>query len=633
MLWPAVVLYLAERTHPGTFMAELVVKGIHDSQQLRLPLNERSAMVLGRGERADLAVPWDLLISRRHAQIRWTGEKLQVRKLDTGRNDILYRGRACPEFEMDLGEEFQIGKTTFRFESLQTVAEPAWPLHQPGLEMLSDGGFQTPARWLEVLSRLPRTIANSSTDEDFARCVVSIVLETLPRVDTVAVLHLMGMETGAPTHLRSLCWDSRKPESSNFQISRTIVKECLQRQQSLIHLWNAADSNPGTGTGILYTQSDIFDWTFCVPMITQEASWGWCLYMSGFLDCEALPVLQGREQLHEELRFVELLAQFIGALRDLRLLENRKEGRKQFFPPAIRDHLSSAGGDSMLRPRENDISVLFCQFRQTAETRKAQSAELVASARSTTGHSRKSPKGLLPEVDLSELTKSVERNFQVMSQSIFAHQGVMADFQGDSCMSFWGWPLPTNDGPLPACRTALAMRRAQLQHPALRQARLICGIAHGPGLAGQIGTEDQCKMGVFGHVVNLGSRLRSMARQIKAGILLDAAAGEYVKEHLPRSEGRSRKLGQFRPKGMEQSTTVYELLLPVEIDPTISDQHLADFEGAVELISRGDWEEAKQLLHSLPSEDPCKHFLIMMIAINDYIPPSRWDGVFSLLAK
>jgi adenylate cyclase len=610
-------------------MAELVVKGIHDSQQLRLPLTERSVMVLGRGERADLAVPWDLLISRRHAQVRWYGEKLQVRKLDTGRNDILYRGRSCDDFELDLGEEFQIGKTTFRFEAPQAIPEPAWPLGNSGVDVLSDGGFQTPSRWLEVLSRLPRTIANSTTDEDFARCVVSIVLETLPRVDTAAVLHLMGMESGAPTHLRSLCWDSRKPESSNFQISRTLVKECLQRQQSLIHLWNADNSNAEP----IYTQSDIFDWTFCVPMITQEASWGWCLYMSGFLDCGALPILEGREQLHEELRFVELLAQFIGALRDLRLLESRKEGRKQFFPPAIRDHLSGMGGDSILRPRENDISVLFCQFRGHAEGRNSHSTVLVPQVRSAQAHSPKSQSALATATDLSEFSKSVERHFQVMSSSIFAQHGVMADFQGDSCMAFWGWPLPTNDGPLPACRTALAMRQAQLAHPAISSSRLICGIAHGPGLAGQIGTEDQCKMGVFGHVVNLGSRLRSMARQIKSGILLDAATGEYVKEHLPRSEGRARKLGQFRPKGMEQSTTVYELLLPTEIDPTISDQHLADFEGAVEWISRGNWEEAKQLLHSLPSEDPCKHFLIMMIALNEYSPPPRWDGVFSLLAK
>ena len=64
----------------------------------------------------------------------------------------------------------------------------------------------------------------------------------------------------------------------------------------------------------------------------------------------------------------------------------------------------------------------------------------------------------------------------------------------------------------------------------------------------------------------------------------------------PLSEGRCRKIGQFRPRGMEQAATVYELLLPAEEDPTISDQHLADFEGAVELISQGQWDQAKNLL-------------------------------------
>ncbi len=236
-------------------------------------------------------------------------------------------------------------------------------------------------------------------------------------------------------------------------------------------------------------------------------------------------------------------------------------------------------------------------------------------------------------MELSTLSKTVERNFRVMSEEIFSHDGVMADFQGDACMAFWGWPVPTSDGSLPACRAALALRRRQLREPVLNEARLICGIAHGPGMAGKIGPEDQCKMGVFGHVVNLGARLKSMAKQVKVGLLLDAAAAEYVKKNLPRSEGRCRKLGQFRPKGMEQATTIYELLLPAEENPTISDQHLADFEGAVELISQGDWNQAKHLLHSLPSEDPCKHFLVLMIAIHNYAPPPRWDGVFSLLTK
>ncbi len=220
-----------------------------------------------------------------------------------------------------------------------------------------------------------------------------------------------------------------------------------------------------------------------------------------------------------------------------------------------------------------------------------------------------------------------------MSESVFQQHGVMADFQGESAMAFWGWPVASNDGPLPACRAALALRRAQLQNPLLGKSRLICGIAHGPGIAGKIGPDSQCKMGVFGHVVNLGARLNSMARQMRTAILMDAATGEYVRSHLPPAEGRCRRIGDFRLRGMEQAATVYELLLPASEDPALSEQHLADFEASMELISEGQWDQAKKLLHSLPAEDPCKQFLILMIAMHGYVPPPRWDGIFSLLAK
>ncbi len=227
----------------------------------------------------------------------------------------------------------------------------------------------------------------------------------------------------------------------------------------------------------------------------------------------------------------------------------------------------------------------------------------------------------------------MDESFRVISESIFEQQGVMADFQGESAMAFWGWPVSAHDGPLPACRAALALMRATRQNPILQHARLTCGIAHGEGMAGRIGPDDQCKMGVFGHVVNLGARLTSMARQMRAGVFLDSNTAEIVKQYLPHSEGRCRKIGHFQPRGMDHATAVHELLLPVEEDPAISNHHLADFAQAVELILQGNWGQAKKVLHSLSSEDPCKHFLILMIALHNYSPPPRWDGVFSLLNK
>lgn len=588
-------------------MADLVIRGNQESQQRRTRLDENRVMVLGRSERADVAVPWDLLISRRHAEIQWVGEKLHVRKLETGRNAISFRNSEYQEFEMSPGEEFQIGQTWFRFESSPETADRAGP-EDSGLEMLSGGEFQNAGRWLEVLSRLPDSISRSGSDEEFAQGIVKMMLETLPRVNAAAVLDLMGLIDGVPSQVRRLCWDVREPGITHFQISRSLVAKCFQRQESLIHIWGSDESPSSDGSGVQFTNTGQFDWTFCVP-IAQSGNVGWCLYLSGFLDCENMPVVQGRKELHEELRFVELLAQFIGALRELRLLENRKEGWKQFFSPAIRENVLNAGGETVLRPRESDISVLFSQFRATAAARKAASS------------------------GLADLSAIVDASFRVMSESLFAENGVMADFQGESSLAFWGWPLPTNDGPLPACRAALSLKRAQFQSDVLAKTRLVCGIAHGPGLAGKIGPEDQCKMGVFGHVVNLGARLKGMARHLKSAILIDAATAKFVREQFSPSEGRCRKIGTFRPQGMDEAVTVHELLLPAGEASGISDQHLADFEGAVDLISCGEWEQATKLLHSLPADDACKHFLILMIAFYNYAPPPRWDGVFSLLSK
>src|SRR5262249_59577425 len=52
------------------------------------------------------------------------------------------------------------------------------------------------------------------------------------------------------------------------------------------------------------------------------------------------------------------------------------------------------------------------------------------------------------------------------------------------------------------------------------------GIANGPAIAGRLGTYDQFKVGVFGPVVNLASRLESMTKRFRASILVDEAVAE-----------------------------------------------------------------------------------------------------------
>ena len=85
-------------------------------------------------------------------------------------------------------------------------------------------------------------------------------------------------------------------------------------------------------------------------------------------------------------------------------------------------------------------------------------------------------------------------------------------------------------------------------------------------MAGKIGTEAQSKVGVFGPVVNMASRLESMTKQLRVPILLDEATARYAREHLPVSEGRVRKLCKLRPYGMETAMLVSQLLPSFEQD-------------------------------------------------------------------
>ena len=97
-----------------------------------------------------------------------------------------------------------------------------------------------------------------------------------------------------------------------------------------------------------------------------------------------------------------------------------------------------------------------------------------------------------------------------MTSGIIDRDGVIGDFQGDAAMGFWGWPIPMDDQVDRAARAALDIRQGFARRARRRTplAGFPCGIgiAHGPAIAGRLGTSDQFKVGRLGPVVNLASR-------------------------------------------------------------------------------------------------------------------------------
>src|SRR5205807_10657676 len=128
--------------------------------------------------------------------------------------------------------------------------------------------------------------------------------------------------------------------------------------------------------------------------------------------------------------------------------------------------------------------------------------------------------------DLAGLLDRVSQALGVMTRHISAHGGVIGDFQGDAAMSFWGWPVASDDDPLNGCRAALEIRAEFAEaartagHP-LADFRMGIGLARGKAVAGRIGTGEHFVFTAFGPVVNLASRLEGMTKQVHLPIVID----------------------------------------------------------------------------------------------------------------
>jgi adenylate cyclase len=319
-------------------------------------------------------------------------------------------------------------------------------------------------------------------------------------------------------------------------------------------------------------------------------------------------------QLEADVKFTELVAEIISAVVRAKRLERQKAGLRQFFAPPILAALGDELDTTLLEPSECDITVMFCDLRGFSQRAENEAGDLI---------------GLL---------ERVSRALGVMTHHILENGGVTGDFQGDATLGFWGWPFPSPDAAVHACRAALGIRAAFAKAAATRNHPLAdfamgIGIAHGRAVAGKIGTAEQVKVTVFGPVVNLASRLESMTRQLRVPILLDEATANIVRSRLQPQEGRMRKLARLLPYGMETPVIVSELLPPASDFTELTDAHIQSYENGVDSFIAGNWDQAYRHLHELPPSDRAQDFLMQQIVLNNRTAPANWDGIIRLPSK
>ena len=593
-------------------MAELIALGRENRQRWLHTIAEGETVLLGRAPRNGFSVPWDRLISREHAHLRLTEGKLCVRELTTAGLPILFDGHAAKEFEVEPDGEFQIGDTTFRFEVrvASAQAQPTVLEHTLGDAQSPASRFDNASACLEILCQMPGLISDAHNDADYAAQVVDLLLKSLRGSQAAAV---MQFEAGADCRdvavaPKLIRWNSRDAAVEQFRPSRRLICRAFDEQQSVVHLWAPGQEDDPHSH---YTIDGELEWAICTPIPT-FANQRWCLYVAGRRQFAGWDEVHAPKDLLGDLRLAELMARFIGAVRHVRVLEHHQTEMRQFFSPAVVETLVSDEGAAALEPRQGPVSVLFCDVRGFSKMVEASSH------------------------DLHALLARVREALSVMTRNILKHEGVIADFQGDAALGFWGWPSPSEDAPLLASRAALAIHHAfaaaqcDVRHP-LYGFEVGIGVSHGEAIAGRIGSDEQIKVGVFGPVVNLASRLQDLTKQVGAPILVDAATAEAIAAALPAGEASCRRVMRLRPAGIDTPVDVYALAPGGEQRLNLAQRRAYD--QAADAVATGDWRRASRLLERLPADDGPANFLRRAICQAPAGRPVAWGGALSMPAE
>ena len=521
-------------------MPEMIAQGIQPAHRWRRSLPADRPIELGRTT-PTMAVSWDSLVSRRHVRLNFHQGRVSVRRLENAANPVFFNGSQEDDFWLSPGEHFVIGETTFTLTSdrAEATLDVPNPISQKTYthEFLRNVSYRDADRRIEVLNQLPDLISDANNQSELLTRIVNTLLAGIQSASSVAIVRSNDPNSTSQDDLplQVLHWDRRGVSGGDFQPSARLIRQTLESDQSVLHIWNqsrrrsaqATEGSPATASLTPYTFDFQNDWAFCVPL-TSQATEGWVVYVTGTNSQTGTGSGgsgSGSADLQGDIKFCELVGTTLGNLLWMQRLERRQASLRNFFSPVVLEALAGQDPEVALAPRQCRVSVLFCDLR---------------------GFSRASEK---MADNLEELLEQVSDSLGVTTQSILEHGGVIGDFHGDSAMGFWGWPLDQEETAIRAIEAACEIREKfsglalgrNLDENAFGNFQIGLGIATGQAVAGKIGTQDQVKVTAFGPVVNLASRLEGLTRWLDVNVLIDPVTATEARASNPDIQTRKNR--------------------------------------------------------------------------------------------
>ncbi|MGV3658634.1 MAG: adenylate/guanylate cyclase domain-containing protein, partial [Prosthecobacter sp.] len=190
--------------------------------------------------------------------------------------------------------------------------------------------------------------------------------------------------------------------------------------------------------------------------------------------------------------------------------------------------------------------------------------------------------------DPERIVENLNGYFERTTGHIFDHDGIVIKFIGDAIFAAWGVPFDDELAPVKSVRAAWKLYENAKLIVGGDELRTRVGLHFGEVVAGNIGSSRHIDYTLIGDAVNLASRLESLNKALGTNILLS----ESVHAHLG-DEFCTRRVGQFRVKGRQDITTVYELLGPAS--QTELPAWAATYHTALEAFEKGDPFKARKI--------------------------------------
>lgn len=229
--------------------------------------------------------------------------------------------------------------------------------------------------------------------------------------------------------------------------------------------------------------------------------------------------------------------------------------------------------------------------------------------------------------------------FSLMVECISQEGGMLDKFIGDAIMACFGLPVPHDDDPDRAVRTAISMIRTlhtwnnERRDQGLKTIDMGVGLNTDTVVSGNIGSPKRMDYTVIGDGVNLASRLESACKSYSARILASESTVSQLKGTY-----RMRDIDLVVVKGKTQPVRVFEILdyYTPESFPNLGDV-VGYFNDGMQSYRAGNWDQAlgrfTKCLDLNPNDQLSATYVQRCKTLQASPPSAPWDGIWVMKDK